>query len=84
MYYKKRSTILFRLYDDFGYLTDNRNFGYRYLNAPVVGDKILSLSGAISLQCLGHGAKTLEGSGGQELLYTLSAQYIPSKIVIHA
>ena len=24
------------------------------------------------------------GSGGQELLYTLSAQYIPSKIVIHA
>lgn len=23
-------------------------------------------------------------SGGQELLYTLSAQYIPSKIVIHA
>lgn len=22
--------------------------------------------------------------GGQELLYTLSAQYIPSKIVIHA
>ena len=25
-----------------------------------------------------------EGSGGQELLYTLSAQYIPSKIVIHA
>ena len=26
----------------------------------------------------------LMGSGGQELLYTLSAQYIPSKIVIHA
>ena len=25
-----------------------------------------------------------EGSGGQELLYTLLAQYIPSKIVIHA
>ena len=23
------------------------------------------------------------GSGGRELLYTLSAQYIPSKIVIH-
>lgn len=60
MYYKKRSTILFRLYDDFGYLTDNRNFGYRYANAPVVGDKILSLSGAIMLQCLGHEARTVE------------------------
>lgn len=60
MYYKKRSTILFRLYDDFGYLTDNRNFGYRNVNAPVVGDKILSMSGAILLQCLGHSAKTVE------------------------
>lgn len=26
----------------------------------------------------------IKGSGGQELLYTLSAHYIPSKIVIHA
>ena len=33
---------------------------------------------------LEFGSEHYTGSGGQELLYTLSAQYIPSKIVIHA
>lgn len=60
MYYKKRSTILFRLYDDFGYLTDNRNFGYRNANTPIIGDKVLSMSGAIIINCLGQEALTAE------------------------
>lgn len=60
MFYKKRSTILFRNYGDFGYLTDNRNFGYRFSGTNIVGDKILSQSGAILLECLGDKIMTIE------------------------
>lgn len=59
MYYQRRPAILFRNYGDFGYLTDNRNFGYRQ-NAQVVGDKVLSQSGAIILESLGKNLMTAE------------------------
>ena len=54
MFYKLRPVILFRYYDGFGYLTDNSNFGYRLLGTPIVGDKVVSESAAIMLDCLGR------------------------------
>ena len=59
MYYQRRPSILFRNYGEFGYLTDNRNFGYRRDN-PVVGDKVLSQSGAVILESLGKNRMTAE------------------------
>ncbi len=48
MYYKLKSNILFRKYDSFGYLSDNKNFEYKKYNDNdiVIGDKIVSESGA--------------------------------------
>ena len=51
MFFKKKSNIMFRNYKSFGYITDNRNFGYNHENN--VGDKILSESGAIFVAVLG-------------------------------
>ena len=60
-YYKFRSTILFRNYGDFGYLTDNRNFGYRYLNDTLtLEDKIVSDSAATILSCLSKEPQLLD------------------------
>lgn len=58
-YYQRRPTILFRNYGEFGYLTDNRNFGYRRDN-PVVGDKVISQSGAVILESLGKNRMAAE------------------------
>lgn len=54
MFIKKRDTVMFRNYEDFGYVTDNRNFGYRALNSQekIIGDKIFSQSGAIFFSVL--------------------------------
>ncbi|KEY56451.1 radical SAM protein [Serratia sp. DD3] len=54
MFLKKKSNIIFREYDSFGYITDNRNFGYKKTNANerYIGDKILSKSGAIFFSVL--------------------------------
>ena len=52
-YYKINPQILFRHYGDFGYLTDNRNFGYNFLNEEfVLGDEIISETGADIVSCL--------------------------------
>ena len=52
-YYKINPQILFRHYGDFGYLTDNRNFGYNFLNEDfVLGDEIISETGADIVSCL--------------------------------
>lgn len=55
MYYKLRSCIIFRDYGDFGYITDNRNFGYKLANevGKDIGDKIISASGTRFLIALG-------------------------------
>ena len=61
MYYKLRSTILFRKYESFGYLTDNRNFGYHFLDKNfVIGDKIVSESGAVILSFVNKTPQKLE------------------------
>lgn len=53
MYFKLRNNIIFRNYDSFGYITDNRNFGYTATyNKTDIGDKIISDSGAIFLSVL--------------------------------
>ncbi|MBD5433322.1 MAG: radical SAM protein [Treponema sp.] len=54
MFYKRKSNILFRDYVSFGYITDDRNFGYRQLvnNENVIGDRILSQSGTVFFSVL--------------------------------
>lgn len=52
-YYQINPEVIFRKYGDFGYITDNRNFGYHFSNTSfVLGDRIVSESGAIILSCL--------------------------------
>lgn len=52
-YYQIKPNVIFRNYGDFGYITDNRNFGYHFSNETyVLGDRIVSESGAVILSCL--------------------------------
>jgi len=54
MFFKQRSIVLFRNYESFGYITDNRNFGYKQSDDDknIIGDKILSESGAVFFSAL--------------------------------
>ncbi|MDL2228168.1 radical SAM protein [Odoribacter sp. OttesenSCG-928-L07] len=54
MFFKKKSNVIFRNYDTFGYITDNRNFGYKHTNndEKYIGDKILSESAAVFFSVL--------------------------------
>ena len=54
MYFSMKSNILYRDYDSFGYITDNRNFGYEYADNSEkdIGDKIVSKSGSLFLSVL--------------------------------
>lgn len=62
MYFKQRSDVIFRNYADFGYITDNRNFGYKPAadDENDIGDKIVSSSGVVFLSVLGREAQTLD------------------------
>lgn len=62
MFFKQKSNVIFRNYESFGYITDNRNFGYKQTNnnENVIGDKILSESGAVFMSVLGRKAQTLD------------------------
>lgn len=62
MFFKKKYNIMFRDYKYFGYITDNRNFGYKRSddNRNDIGDKILSESGAVFLSVLDKRAKSLD------------------------
>ena len=72
MYFKQKSNVIFRNYDSFGYITDNRNFGYKQVkaNEDYIGDKILSESGAVFLSVLQKNPQTLD-----ELAEKLSLQF---------
>lgn len=61
MFFKQKSDVLFRDYETFGYITDNRNFGYRQANnhKSNIGDKIVSQSGSVFLSVLGRKPQTL-------------------------
>jgi len=54
MFFKQKSNVIFRNYQSFGYLTDNRNFGYKQTNnnENYIGDKILSESGAVFMSAI--------------------------------
>jgi len=53
---------MFRDFESFGYITDNRNFGYKQAdnNDNYIGDKILSESGAVFMSVLGRKPQTLD------------------------
>lgn len=54
MYYQIKSGIIYRDYHFFGYLTDNSNFGYKYLNETNDEPRgmVVSQSGAVFLSAL--------------------------------
>lgn len=54
MFFKQKSNVIFRNYESFGYITDNRNFEYRQTNnnEEYIGDKILSETGAVFMSVL--------------------------------
>ena len=62
MYFKQKSNVLFRNYESFGYITDNRNFGYKQTSNSenVIGDKILSESGAVFMSVLDRKPQTID------------------------
>lgn len=62
MYFKQKSNVIFRNYESFGYITDNRNFGYKQTSDDEnhIGDKILSESGAVFMSVLGRTPQTLD------------------------
>lgn len=62
MFFKQKSNILFRNYESFGYLTDNRNFGYKQVSNDeiFIGDKILSESGSLFMSILTKTPQSLE------------------------
>lgn len=61
MYLKLRNNIIFRNYESFGYITDNRNFGYTAAyNKTDIGDKIISDSGAIFVSVLSRTPQTID------------------------
>lgn len=72
MYFKKKSHVIFRNYVSFGFLTDNRNFGYRLNghNENFIGDKILSESGAVFISALEKTPQSIE-----DILKGIQQQY---------
>lgn len=72
MYFKKRNNVLFRVYESFGYITDNRNFGYKQTNNQQshIGDKIISESGAVFFSVLDRKPQILD-----DLIQKIGAQF---------
>ncbi len=62
MFFKIKDKMLFRRYDEFGYIVDNSTFGYRFLNdeTPVLNEKYVSLSGAVMLETLSKEPQDLD------------------------
>jgi sulfatase maturation enzyme AslB (radical SAM superfamily) len=73
MFLKQKSNVIFRNYNSFGYITDNRNFGYKKTNSneSYIGDKILSESGAVFFSVLDRKPQTFD-----ELVQKISKQFI--------
>ena len=62
MYFKQKSNVIFRNYQSFGLITDNRNFGFKQTNnnENYIGDKVLSESGAVFMSVLDRIPQTLD------------------------
>lgn len=54
MFYKIKNYVLFRKYEEYGYITDNSMFGYRFLDDRIKlpGEEYVSESGAVMLNAL--------------------------------
>ena len=50
MYYKINTNIMYRLYDNYGYITDNTMFGYRYMDDKTIypGEEYVSFFTSIN------------------------------------
>lgn len=62
MYFKQKSNVMYRDYGSFGYITDNRNFGYKLADDDEdnIGDKIVSESGTIFLSVLSRTPQSID------------------------
>lgn len=62
MYFKIKNTIMFRKYSNYGYITDNAMFGYRFLNDQSIwpGERYVSESGAVMLDQLSKEPKSID------------------------
>lgn len=62
MYYKIRDYVLFRKYQEHGYITDNSEYGYRMLNdnRQYPGEKHVSASGAVMLSMLSKSPRLID------------------------
>ena len=62
MYYKIRNDILFRQYKEYGYITDNSEYGYQFLNSnrKNPGENYVSESGAVMLAALGKTPRDID------------------------
>ena len=56
MFYRLSDDAIFRQYEEYGYISDNSEYGYRMLNdqKKVLGEKYLSASGAVMVAQLGR------------------------------
>lgn len=77
MYYKIKDTILYRLYDDYGYITDNSLFGYRYLNdkTKLPGEEYVSESGAVMLNTLSKKPQHIDNIIEQLMTIFIDVEY---------
>ena len=62
MFFMQKSNVIFRDYESFGYVTDNRNFGYKLTNnnENYIGDKILSETGAVFFSALSKNPQDID------------------------
>lgn len=62
MFYKIRNNILFRQYEHHGYIADNSDYGYRFLDdlGFRLGETFVSESGAIMLSALSKSPRSIE------------------------
>ena len=81
MFFKRLPTIIFRVFNDFGYLTDNRNFGYDTANKSRIlrGERLLSKEGRIFFCALTEKPQTVE-----ELATTIAMDFkdVSIKVII--
>lgn len=62
MFYKIRNDVLFRQYDHHGYIADNSEYGYRFLDdtSSRPGETFVSESGAVMLSTLSKSPRDIE------------------------
>ena len=77
MSYYRFPYILYRDYPDFGYLTDNRNFGYDTAakSSVKVGDRVLSKTGSVFYSVLSDSSLSAEELAGKLFPLFVGASY---------